>query len=61
MIGKKITKGQRVITLAEKKKSIWHTRWQRTCPAIVLANMPYTVIVNYIRLGWLYEYTPKRK
>ena len=61
MIGKKITKGQRIIELAKKGKSLYHTRWKRTCPASVLANMPYQVIVAYIRMGWLFEYTPKKK
>lgn len=61
MIGKKITKGLRIMELAKKKRSVYHTRWGRTCPATVLENMPYRVVVGFIRMGWLFEYTPKRK
>lgn len=61
MKGKRITNCARVVELAKKNKSIWHDRWGRQCSAAWLQNMPTHTIVGYIRMGWLFEYHPKRK
>lgn len=60
-IGKLITKANRVCELADKGKSIYHSRWSRPVAAAFLQNMHFRIIVNFIRMGWLYEYHPKKK
>lgn len=61
MIGKLITDAARVCELAHQGKAIYHVRWKRPASAAFLQNMQTWMIVNFIKLKWLYEYSPNPK
>jgi len=60
-IGKPITRVRQVCELADKGKSVWHSRWGRPVAGAWLQNMQARAIVGFIRMGWLYYYKPKSK
>lgn len=61
MIGKQIKSLDRVLALANKGKSIYHTQWKRHSSVSWFLGMPLFLVSNYVRMGWLYEYKPNKK
>jgi hypothetical protein len=60
MIGKRIFNCKRIGELAQKRKAIYHVRWGRAVSASWFLGMPLHTILGYIRMGWIYEYKPKK-
>jgi len=58
---KQITKVSEIVDMAKAGGVVFHTKWQRPCPAAFLQNMQARLIVGFIRRGWLYTYHPKSK
>lgn len=60
MKGKPITKVERIMQLASARKAVYHTKWDKPCPAAVMVGMPVRTVAGFIRMGWLFEYIPKK-